>query len=89
MLGFLKVEREVDRGLTALLPVRIAELVHEQAIDACAKKCAQLAFRGIVSGEEIFFQQAGEKVLSKILGVFTLYTPAQADILIDRIANKS
>ncbi len=84
MLGFFKVERDVDGSFAALLPVRVAELVHEKAINACAKKCAQLAFRGIVRGEKVFLQQAGEKVLGEILGVFTLHVPAQAHVLVHR-----
>ena len=84
MLGFLKVQRHMDRGVTALLPVRIAELVHEQAVNACAKKSTQLAFRGIVRGEKIFLQQAGEEVLGEILSVFTLHVPAQPHVLVHR-----
>jgi hypothetical protein len=84
VLGFFKIKRNVDGGLAALLPMRIANLVHEEAIDAGAKKCAQLAFCGVEGGEKVFLQQAGEKVLGKILGILALHVPAQAHILIYR-----
>ena len=84
VLGFFKVKRNMGSGISPLLSMRVTELVHEQAIDACAKKCAQLAFRGIVRGEKVFFQQAREKILGKIFGVFALHVPAQAHILIHR-----
>ena len=76
MLGFFKVQRDVGRGVTALLAMSIAYLIHKLAIDAGTQKSAELPLRGIVRGEKVFLQQAGEKILGEVLSVFAFYMPA-------------
>src|SRR5262245_23483913 len=74
----------MSRSPAALETLRVARLVEKQPVHAGAQEGAQPSLRGIVGLQKILFEQPGKELLREIAGVFTIGSPAYAQVFVDR-----